>query len=245
MNIPLRRAWAADMEAGGSLCGSRSTVMRIAYSALLTLLVASAVPSVGVAQVFLPESRLRHDLRLDHVVPVATVSRLGQPIALADAHPVQDASGEPYVLGAATLDLSDPSHATVVFTLTNATETPIPRRSMYVWAHSVWRDRRGLVLPSIDGIQNPNGGARTMGWPGYGVSLSAWDIPETWQPAASITLRMPISQVPKVGEGELQGFLVFVEWLGQSFPARPTSTDSKTGNMLRRAFLELSSRAPQ
>jgi hypothetical protein len=183
---------------------------------------------------------LRHDLRLDHVVPVATVSRLGQPIALADAHPVQDASGEPFVLGAASLDLSDPSHAMVVFTLTNATETPIPRKSVYVWEYSVWRDNRGLVIPSIDGVPYTNSrGQRGTYSPGYGVTLSAWDVPETWQPAATITLQMPISQVPKTGEGELEGFLVFVEWFGQGRPR----LGQLNGDMLRRAFLNLPSRA--
>ena len=215
--------------------------MRIADSALLTLLVASAVPSVGFARALLDESHLRHDLHLDHVVPVATVSRLGQPVELADAHRVQDASGEPFVLGGATLDLSDPAHAMVAFTLTNATETPIPRKSVYVWEYSVWRDKRGLVIPSIDGIPNPND-PRRMSFPGYGVTLSAWDIPETWQPAASITLRMPISQIPKMGEGDLQGFLVFVEWCGQGRP-RLGQFNAETNSMLRGAALKLSSQA--
>ena len=214
--------------------------MRMGHPVLMSLLLGSAIPSVAFAQAFLAESHLRHDLYLDHVVPVATVSRLGQPIELADAHRVQDASGEPFVLGAATLDVSDPSHATVVFTLTNATETPIPRKSVYVWEYSVWRDKRGLVIPSIDGILNPNrSDPWRIGFPGYGVTLSAWDVPETWQPATSITLRMPISQVPKTGEGELQGFLVFVEWFGQGRP----HLGEQNRDMLRRAFLTLSPQA--
>jgi hypothetical protein len=99
--------------------------MRIAYPALMALLVASAVPSVGSAQVRTPFRSPTPDQRFDHVVPVATVSLVGDIVALAGARTVQDPSGEPFVLGAATLDLRDPAHAKVVFTMTNVTEMPI------------------------------------------------------------------------------------------------------------------------
>ena len=79
--------------------------MRIAHSALMALLVMGAAPSVGVAQV-LTLDQLGYHWSLDHAVPVATVSLAGDIVALDGARTVQDSYGEPFVLGAATLDVT-------------------------------------------------------------------------------------------------------------------------------------------
>ena len=94
--------------------------MRIVHTALMSLLLGSAIPSVGFAQVLLPfegKPWPRYDEHLNRAVPVATVSRVGDIFALAGGRIVEDGHGEPFVLGAATLDLRDPSHAKVVFTM--------------------------------------------------------------------------------------------------------------------------------
>jgi hypothetical protein len=62
--------------------------LRIVHTALMSLLLGSAVPSVGFAQVLTPfESNPRpaYDERLTHLVPVATVSRVGDIVALDGA----------------------------------------------------------------------------------------------------------------------------------------------------------------
>jgi hypothetical protein len=46
---------------------------------------------------------------LDRALPVATVSRVGDIVALARARTAQDGHGEPFVLGAAMLDLGNPA----------------------------------------------------------------------------------------------------------------------------------------
>jgi hypothetical protein len=168
--------------------------MRVTYSALIALLVASAVPSVGWAQVLTPFAGARNDQRLDHVVPVATVNLVGDMVALADARIVQDPSGEPFVLGAATLDLRDPSHAKIVFTMTNTSETPIP------WNTVALKVARVTLLPD-------NG--RLF----FGCSLSGRAGHRgTWQPGARVTVQVPIAPNANcllLRKSEPEGFLVY------------------------------------
>jgi hypothetical protein len=102
--------------------------MRIVRAAVMSLMWIGVVPRVSVAQVTSPFDSSpgpTSDERLDRVVPVATVSRVGDIAALDRARTVQDGRGEPFVLGAAALDLHDPVHAKVVFTMANATNAPI------------------------------------------------------------------------------------------------------------------------
>jgi len=102
--------------------------MRIAQTAVMSLMWAAVVPSVSFAQALTPFASRPgsiYDERLDHVVPVATVSRVGDIVALDGARTVQDGHGEPFVVGTAALDLRDPVHATVVFTIANVTNHPI------------------------------------------------------------------------------------------------------------------------
>src|SRR6478672_11028678 len=105
--------------------------MRVAHSALMSLLLASAVPTYALAQVLtLPAYASPHPQSLDHTVPVATVSLVGDVVTLGGARIVQDSYGEPFVLGAATLNLSAPSQPKIVFTMTNGTEVPIPLKDV-------------------------------------------------------------------------------------------------------------------
>jgi hypothetical protein len=102
--------------------------MRIAEATLMSLAVAVAVPSGAGAQVltpFLGNPWPLYDERLDHPVPVATVSRVDDLVSLSHPRTVQDGLGEPFVLGDASLDLRDPAHAKVVFTMANATQAPL------------------------------------------------------------------------------------------------------------------------
>jgi hypothetical protein len=123
--------------------------MRITYSALMVFLATIAAPSVGLAQVLTPFSLWERDplhqnrLRLDHVVPVATVNLVGDVVALDEPLVVQDPAGEPFVLGAASLDLRDPSHARIVFTLTNASSEAIPWNTVHFIVEEGYSGSRG------------------------------------------------------------------------------------------------------
>jgi hypothetical protein len=174
--------------------------MRVAYSALMILVMASAVPSVGEAQVLNPFGDPgKHDrARLDHVVPVATVSRVGDIVALADARVVQDPSGEPFVLGAATLDVRDPSHARIVFTVANATGRPLPLNDLDVIERTMVSSR-------------PDNGRPPVPLNELAVRAAPHGQGEL-QPGASVTIQIPISapDCRNASACELRGFLVFV-----------------------------------
>jgi hypothetical protein len=214
--------------------------MRIAYSAVVALLVIGAVPPVGVAQVLTLD---QHGYRwsLDHAVPVATVSLVGDIVALGGARVVQDTYGEPFVLGAATLDVTVPGRAKVVFTMTNATEMPIRLKDVLVY------ERTMVSSTYLRGV--------TVGAPYMPLSVSgviAGNPPkagEELQPGASLTVEMPIS-APLCHEAQCQtdGFIVFV---GRKLPHGDTSLDP-TGRawlgenpLFTRAFLALVSPAQQ
>ena len=210
--------------------------MRIRYMVVVVLLTAGAVPSIGSAQVVLqqPPLRLRPlGARVDRVVPVAVVSRVGQPMGLNDARTVQDSSGESFVIGAATLDLDDPLDPRVVFTLTNATALPMSWRNVRITEYGVWRDKRGLIFPAFDGIAPRNGRAGRF-FPGMSGPLHALaGRDEVWEPGTAINLALPISQIPKEGEGELEGYLLLVQREG-----RPLENDQ---SIVRRAFQNIAS----
>ncbi len=138
--------------------------MRITYSALLTLLLANAVPSLVAAQDLSPNWPMPpYDQHLDHVVPIATVARVGGRLALANPRTVQDAQAEPFVLGAATLDLTNPSRATVTLTVTNTTDRAIP------WNDLMFEEVR------ICGVSGQTHGYPTVG--GRGGHPSEGEVP--------------------------------------------------------------------
>ena len=166
--------------------------MRITYSALLTLLLANAVPSLVAAQDLSPNWPMPpYDQHLDHVVPIATVARVGGRLALANPRTVQDAQAEPFVLGAATLDLTNPSRATVTLTVTNTTDRAIP------WNDLMFEEVR------ICGVSGQTHGYPTVG--GRGGHPSEGEVP----PGAKISVLIPVA--PNCAkEWDTEGILVFV-----------------------------------
>jgi hypothetical protein len=191
--------------------------MRIVHIALMSLVLGTAIPSVGFAQVLTPfegKPWPRYSERLDHPVPVATVSRVGDFFTFAGARIVEDGHGEPFVLGGAAVDLRDPSHAKVVFTISNVTETPI--RFVDVMIHET-------TLCSIPDRNHP------FAFPQVGARpADGFDDPREFQPGEKVTVQIPIP--PSCAKGsEPLGILVKVggpgpgEW--SSTPALRANTD--------------------
>src|SRR6187200_2338776 len=108
--------------------------MRIVHSAFAILMAVTAVPAIGSAQVRALE--VYKPFSLDHAVPVATVSLVGDIVALDGARIVQDAYGEPFVLGAAKLDRRV-SQTKVVFSITNASEKPIRLQDVVIYQRTM------------------------------------------------------------------------------------------------------------
>ena len=190
--------------------------MRITRSAVGMLLTMSALAVSDQTQVVTPfEMPAGYKQRLDHAVPVATVTRMGQPIALAGAKAVTTAM-EPFMLGPATLDLRVPSHATLVFTMTNATDTPILRHNVLIEEYSVTvrADDDEFLFPTIGGhLESPE--SRT-----------------TWRPGETITVQLPISPVPE--GARLQAFIVLIQSVDT-----PRRADGEK-ELLRAAFERIS-----
>ena len=120
--------------------------MRATYSVFATILLLSAVPSVSFAQIVVPYGHGygNHVARLNHVVPVATVTPPGDAITLSDPKP-----GVDLVLGTAKLDIKDPDHPMIVFTVSNRTERPIPPSSVDVHVASVYAGKDGEPMVSL------------------------------------------------------------------------------------------------
>ncbi len=170
--------------------------MRRLHTVLMGLLLGGAIPSVGFAQVLLPfegKPWPRYNERLDHAVPVVTVSRVGDFFALAHARTVEDEYGEPFVLGAATLDLRDPAHAKVIFTVTNVMETPVLFTDVMI--HEV-------MLCALRGPAHPFAFPQVGARPADGLH-----DPREFQPGEKVTVQIPIP--PSCGKGsEPLGILV-------------------------------------
>jgi hypothetical protein len=169
-------------------------------------------------------------------VPVATVNLVGDMVALADPLVVEDPGGEPFVLGTATLDLRDPAHAKIVFTMTNASDRPVPWNTVEV---SV---RRITLLPDNDRLF-------------FGCGLSGRAAQQgTWAPGATVTVQVPIA--PNVNclttPSEPQGFLIYA---GRALPhpdltAGPdhpgwSQVTRRENALFLRAFEKLRSQASQ
>src|ERR1051326_2538659 len=171
---------------GGRLNTPRGIDMRNVHTTVLTLLVVTAVPSVGVAQVLTLEPSGGRRQSLDHAVPVATVSLVGDIVSLDGGRIVQDSYGEPFVLGTAKLDLSDRSQTKVVFTMANATETPIPLEDVVVYGRTI--TSATYVRAAVGAPYTPTSAAgMRAAWLGSG---------EVLQPGASLPVEWTISPTP-------------------------------------------------
>ncbi|HEU4890003.1 MAG TPA: hypothetical protein VFT47_00540 [Vicinamibacterales bacterium] len=193
--------------------------MRIACATFVSWLMVTALPGTLSAQeVVTPFERPPNsEERLDRGVPVATVAPIGQPIALPAARRIETPP-DTFMLGAATLDLSDPSRANLVFAMTNVSDAPIPKDTVVIEEYSVMlHPDVGFLFPSLGGLLEPRGRPA-----------------RPWRPGETITVRIPISPVPK--DGTLQAFLVLVQ---TADTARRAGGDER---LLRRALETLLAR---
>jgi len=224
--------------------------MRIASSAFALFVVTIAVPSVGVAQVLTPFSPMefspvqRDTQSLDRVVPVATVNLVGDVVRLADPLDVQDPSGEPFVLGAASLDLRDRSHVTIAFTLTNGSSQPI------LWNTVEFRVERVTPVPLDDQMK----GAPDLFFCPLSRRGLAGLPQEMWQPGAIVNVEVPIAGdcLRRAEAADPLGFLVYA---GRSLPHPDLSSGPSDPGweyvavrwkaLLRRASEKLTSKTQQ
>ena len=186
--------------------------MRIAYSTVMTLLLVSAIPAIGLAQVLSPfRDTDQREHRLDRLVSVATVNLVGDVVALADSRVVDDPTGEPFVLGAATLDLRDPSHAQIVFSMTNASTEPIP------WNTVELSVRRVTPVPLDDQIK----GAPALFFCAHGALAGHPSRPTSpkgaWQPGATVTVQVPVAD-DCFRRSEAADPLAFLVYAGSELP---------------------------
>jgi len=169
--------------------------------------------------------------------PVATLNLVGDMVALADARIVQDPSGEPFVLGAATLDLRDPARAKIVFTMRNASDMPMP------WNTVELSVRRVTLLPDSDRLF-------------FGCALSGRAGRQgTWQPGATVTVQVPIApnaNCLRLRKSEPEGFLVYAgsvlphpDVLAGPDDAGWKEVGRRENALFRRAFEKLRSLASQ
>jgi hypothetical protein len=162
---------------------------------------------------------------LDHAIPVATVTRAGDKMALTDA---QSADG--FMLGGASLNLTDPDHPEVTFSITNSTQMPIQLSTVHLQEVKVYSRADGGPLiencVTAPWLAHPGAGDRAL------------------QPGAAVAVEMPIPQCGALGQGDLLAFLVFVQSDGgptQWFASR--SADDQPNSIMRRAFETLRSQA--
>lgn len=208
----------------------KGSVMRTRYPVFATLLL-SAVPSVSFAQIVVPYRQPAGPViaRLDHVVPVATVTPPGDAFALANPKP-----GIDFVLGAATLDIRDPDHPMIVFAVRNGTESPIPPSSVHVQVGTVYARRDGSPAVNICGYTG-----RLSGLLDHHGSSGVANA--TVAPGATVTMALPVGASNcVVGRPNVPlGFLVHLTSDGQI----PNLHDTTV--RLRRALELQRSRAQQ
>jgi len=156
--------------------------MRMTCSAFATILLLTAVPSASFGQIIVPYSQSDPIpvSRLDHVVPVATVTPAGDAITLANPKP-----GVDLVLGTATLDIRDPDRPMIVFTVSNGTESPISPGSLDVHVATVHADRNGAPTVSLCGYMGPL--SSMLNQPGSSGLDNA-----TLAPGATVTMAMRV-----------------------------------------------------
>lgn len=183
--------------------------MRFASSFVTAVIWAIAVPSVGGAQELAPFSGVRLEHRgLAHAVPVATVNLVGDAVALANPRTVENSlAGEPFVLGAASLDLRDPSDARIWFTIQNASAEPVP------WNTVLFRVWRASPVP----IEDQQLGAPEVSFCSLG-QLGLGDAPTTlWPPGATATVQVPLPR-DCWRRGEPADPLALLVYVGKDLP---------------------------
>jgi hypothetical protein len=204
--------------------------MRRACSAFVVLLAVCAAPSAEAIQhVLTPfHDALLEQQNLDHAVPIATVPRVGSIVALADARIVQNPSGQPFVLGAATLDVTNISSPRIGFTMTNTTQQPIQLSDVFIEAQTMAVDKGyARYLGSLEGQA--------------GSSLAG----EQLQPGATIVVDMPISPLTISAryldtKYKTWGFLVLVgEWPGPASNRAAWDDWKLSESLLEQAFATL------
>lgn len=176
--------------------------MRISTSALATLVLTVAFPSIGLAQVltpFLPHQREHPSL--NRVVPVATVNLKGDVVSLERPIDLQDALGDSFVLGSAVLDLGTPSEPSINFTLTNSSRAPIPWSAI---EFSVWRAAPVPLEQQAQGA--PDVLFCTLSKRGLASSPNG-----VWQPGVAVNVQVPIAGdcFSRTEPADPLGFLVF------------------------------------
>ncbi len=206
--------------------------MRIAYPAVLTLVVVTMVPSVSFAQIVIPytEAEGNHTDRLDQVLPAATVTRSTDAITLADPH-----QGDGFVIGAAKVDIKDPDHPMLVITIGNGSETPIPLSSV------------GIHVATVNASMGDSAALYvSCGYAGRLDSFvrRAGSPITTLQPGATVTMAMPAGPhcgPDRNGPRPAVGFLVHVSSDGTGAALVDLAEDA----LLRSAFEKLRSQAQQ
>lgn len=155
--------------------------MRMTYSAVGTILALSSIPSVSFAQIVVPypQAKPNHVARLDHAVPVATVTPPGDAITLANPKP-----GAGFVLGTATMNMKDPDHPMIVFRVSNGSESAIPPSNVVLHVLTVYARRDGSPTVNICGYMSPLSGL--LDRPGSAGRQSA-----TMKPGVTITMAVP------------------------------------------------------
>jgi hypothetical protein len=188
-----------------------ATVMRIA--APIALFVAAAgLPPAAYAQLSLQP--YGGDFRLDHDVPVATVSLVGDIVTLGSARTVTDSYGAPFVLGAATLDRHDPAAPRIVFTMANTSGAPIRLSDVVIYERTMLAAQRFRDV--------------TVGAPYMPSSAAGWfaanpGSTDELPPGEQLTVRVPISPTNCTGAScDADGFVVFV---GRTVPKGDRSAD--------------------
>jgi hypothetical protein len=196
--------------------------MRCAYSAVVTLLAVWAVPSASATQQMLTLfDNPFHDQHLDHAVPVATVSSIGDIVALGNARIVQDASGEPFILGTGTMNVTNPFRPRIGFTMTNTTQQPIQLSDVFIEATTMVAENEGSVryLSTLEG-----------------QAASPWGN-EQLQAGATVSVDMPIPAPYDRKDGRTWGFIVLVE----KYPGPDRAAWERGEKLLSKAFLALTS----
>lgn len=211
----------------------------IASSAFGVLVLSLSAPSISVAQVLSPFAlKAREPQTLVHAVPVATLNLVGDTIALDDPRVVRNPAGEPFVLGAASLDLRDPSRTTITFRITNATREPIP------WNTVEFSVERATPVPVEDQMR----GAPSLLFCAIAKRGLSGSPKEMFQPGATVAIEVPIGGdcVRRSEAADPLGFLVYVGselpypdlLLGPSDPQWHAFSVWRKG-VLRRALQEL------
>src|SRR5262245_21989438 len=125
----------------------------------VTMLAMIGAPSVSLAQVVSLQPH-GHYFTIDHAIRVATVSLTKDIVKVEGGRVVDDGLGEPFVLGAATLNMSVPSAPKIVFTITNRTEASIPLQDVLIY------ERTMVAAKDLPGT--------TVGAPFMPTSASGW-----------------------------------------------------------------------